>query len=74
MEKTTLYLPADLRRGLKDAARRSGRPQAVLIREAIGEYLSSRSSPRPRSIGLGDDFGVSAAESEDWLRQHWTTE
>jgi len=71
VERTTLYLPEGLRRSLKDAARRSGRPQAVLVREALTEYLAANGRPRPRSIGIADDAGVTAAESEDWLREHW---
>jgi metal-responsive CopG/Arc/MetJ family transcriptional regulator len=71
MEKTTLYLPSDLERELKEAARREGRPMAELVREAIGRYLAERGRPRPRSIGMGTDGEVGGARSEDWLRGHW---
>jgi hypothetical protein len=30
MDKTTLYLPADLQQSVRDLSRRSGRPQAAL--------------------------------------------
>lgn len=36
MEKTTVYLPDDLKRALRRAARSSGRSEADLIREGIG--------------------------------------
>jgi len=72
MERTTLYLSQELRRALRDAARRSGRPQAVLVREALTVYLAANGRPRPRSIGIADDAGVTASESEDWLREHWS--
>jgi hypothetical protein len=36
MEKTTVYLPADLKRALRRAARATGRSEAELIREGIG--------------------------------------
>ena len=36
MEKTTVYLDPEISRGLKAMSRASGRPQAQLIREALG--------------------------------------
>jgi predicted transcriptional regulator len=39
MEKTTVYLDQETRRGLKALSRATGRPQAELIREALDEYL-----------------------------------
>src|SRR5206468_1651199 len=39
MEKTTLYLPKELQRELRETARREGRPQAALVREALDTYL-----------------------------------
>ena len=71
MEKTTLYLPDDLHRALKEHARRSGRPQAVLMREALQAYLEGATWPHPSSIGVGEDDGVSARESEAWLAREW---
>jgi len=71
IEKTTLYLPDDLHRALKEHARRSGRPQAELVREALRSYLEGAVWPQPGSIGIGEDHGVSARESEDWLTREW---
>ena len=72
VEKTTLYLPVDLQRALKDQARRSGRPQAELVREALRSYLDAAATPQPASIGLGEDDGLTARESKDWLAGEWS--
>jgi predicted transcriptional regulator len=71
MEKTTLYLPRELRRALKEAARSEKKAQAVVIRRALEEYLERRERPRLRSVGIGEDRELSGAESEDWLRAEW---
>jgi predicted transcriptional regulator len=42
MEKTTVYLDPDVARGLRAMSRTTGRPQAQLIREALGAYLNAR--------------------------------
>jgi predicted transcriptional regulator len=71
MEKTTLYLPSELRRVLKEAARSEKKAQAMVIRRALEEYLERRERPRLRSAGIGEDRELSGAESEDWLRAEW---
>jgi hypothetical protein len=71
VEKTTLYLPADLQRALREASRRTGRPQAELIRQALYGYLEHERRPRPRSIGLGDAPDVSGRDAEAWLEREW---
>lgn len=72
MEKTTLYLPAELQQSLRDLSKRTRRPQAELIREALVGYVASQERPWPRSIGSGADGMVSAADSEAWLRDAWS--
>jgi hypothetical protein len=72
MVKTTLYLPEGLQRDLAEASRRLKRPQAELVREALREFLAANGRPRPRSIGIAEDAGISAAESEDWIRKEWS--
>ena len=48
-----MYLTGELRRDLKALAKRTGRPQADLIREALGQYLErSRSSKLPSWVGI----------------------
>jgi len=71
MEKTTLYLPAELQRRLYDAARRTGRSQADLIREALTRFLGEVGTPQPRSIGILADPELHGEDTEDWLRTAW---
>ncbi|MDQ3974591.1 MAG: ribbon-helix-helix domain-containing protein [Actinomycetota bacterium] len=72
MEKTTLSLPAELRQSLRDLARRTGRSQADLIREALWAFLGGQSRPRPRSIGIVQDQGdPPAAQAKQWVRGQW---
>jgi len=72
MHKTTLYLSDELRQTLEAAARRTGRAQADLVREALRTYLETLAPPVARSIGAGDDADLSARDSEDWLRSQWS--
>ncbi len=69
--KTTLYLSEDTRRRLRAAARRLGRPQADVLREAIDRYLAAEEAPPPSSIGLGADDELTGENSEEWLRTRW---
>lgn len=71
VDKTTLYLTPELRRRLRDTARRSGRRQADVIRSALDVYLDQPGSNRPRSIGTGEDDQLDAATTEAWLRERW---
>jgi predicted transcriptional regulator len=71
VEKTTLYLPRDLQRRLRDAARRSRKPQAELVREALRSYLDSADPPSVGIVGIVDDPELAAADSEAWLRDEW---
>ena len=71
VDKTTLYLTPELRRRLHEVARRTGRPQAEVIRSALDAYLSEPQPSRPQSIGAGDDGTLQAADTERWLRERW---
>lgn len=71
MHKTTLYLSDDLRQTLEAAARRTGRAQADLVRDALRGYLDALAPPDGRSIGAGEDSDLTARDSEDWLRGQW---
>ncbi|MGH2373958.1 MAG: ribbon-helix-helix protein, CopG family [bacterium] len=71
MEKTTLYIPKELQRGLRSASKRLGRSQAELVREAIERYLAGLDRPRPRSIGIGADGKIPSSEIKQWLRGEW---
>jgi hypothetical protein len=58
MRKTTIYLPDDLKAQVESVARREGRPEAEVIRDAIAAAVQGRSAPLPRvpltKKGLGD--------------------
>lgn len=71
MEKTTLYLPEELRRALREAAKRERRSQAEVMREALEAYVAKRPRELPRSIGVGEDGSVGARESKAWIRERW---
>jgi predicted transcriptional regulator len=71
MERTTIYLPEELQRSLREAARRAGRPQAELIREALTSYLEGQPRPVARSIGLGHDAELAGRDTEEWLDEAW---
>lgn len=74
MQKTTLYLSAEQQAGLKQAARRTGRRRADLIREAVDDYLSRQPRELPRSIGMGHDPDLNATDIDDWLKRSWHPE
>jgi predicted transcriptional regulator len=71
MDKTTLYLTPELRRRLREAARRTGRRQADMIRSALDAYLAEGQMSRPQSIASGEDGALDAGEAESWLRERW---
>ena len=71
MEETTVYLPAHLLRGLKDAARSEKKTEAEVLCRALEEYLERRERPRMHSVGIGEDAELSGTESEDWLGAEW---
>ena len=48
MDKTTVYLPVELKRALRRVAVASRRSEADLIREAIAARVQATRSPRPR--------------------------
>lgn len=48
MEKTTVYLPGELKRALRRASRSTGRSEAELIREGIGLVTGTHRIAEPR--------------------------
>jgi Arc/MetJ-type ribon-helix-helix transcriptional regulator len=64
MEKTTVYLPAELKRAIKRLARQQGRSEADLIREALARVAEGRDAPAPR-LPLFRSRGPSIAERVD---------
>jgi hypothetical protein len=70
MKKTTIYLPDELKKRLEEVARRTGRPEAAVIRDAIDNATREAAGPSPRvpltERGLGDP---TIAENVDALLQ-----
>jgi predicted transcriptional regulator len=48
MEKTTVYLPDELKRALRRAAKATGRSEADLIREGIGTVVGTHRTAEAR--------------------------
>lgn len=73
VEKTTVYLDADLRRKLAAVARRRGVPQAALIRDALAAYLASKEAPRlPSWVGaVTDGPATDSSTIKQELRPLW---
>lgn len=66
MEKTTVYLPDELKRALRRAARSSGRSEAELIREGIGLVTGTHRIAEPR-LPLFESGNPDLAEGIDEL-------
>jgi len=62
MERTTVYLDAELRRRLKEAAARRGSTEASLIREALARYLVDDEPAALRPVGRSEDGGVASGD------------
>jgi metal-responsive CopG/Arc/MetJ family transcriptional regulator len=73
MERTTVYLPHELKVSIKVAAKRKGSSEAEVIREALTKYVSEedRASLRPKSIGMISDGEVEADRFDEWLAKNW---
>jgi plasmid stability protein len=65
MEKTTLYLPDDLKAAVKQAAARHSVSEAEVIRRAIREAVG-RERPRPRG-GLFSTGRPTARQADELL-------
>jgi hypothetical protein len=67
VEKTTVYLPSELRLALHEAAKRQRRTVADVVREALELYLRGQTRPTLTSADLGQDDELTGAESEAHL-------
>jgi len=54
VEKTTVYLPKELKQRIKAAARRERRSEAAVIRSALDQYAQPRRRPRAGVFSSGD--------------------
>jgi predicted transcriptional regulator len=65
VEKTTVYLDPRVKRELEALAKRTGRPQAVLLREALVEYVDRHRRPSlPTFVASAAVGGDAAADVE----------
>lgn len=69
MERTTVYLDAELKRRLKAAAARGGRTEAAMIREALAQYLAAEAPPILEPVGRSDDGGVADRVDDELERE-----
>lgn len=68
MEKTTVYLPADLKHALRRAARATGRSEAELIREGIGMVAGTHRIAEARLPLFESGQPDLAERAEEYLR------
>jgi hypothetical protein len=66
VHKTTVYLPEELRRALRQAARAQGRSEAALIREGVRLVTSKPRDPMP-TVPLFNSGDPTLAERFDEL-------
>ena len=64
MTKTTVYLPAQLKRALAKTATRRGISEAALLREAVARITADEGTPAPK-LPLFRASGPSIAEDLD---------
>ncbi len=55
MNKTTVYLPADLKHAVSRYARRHGISEAEVIRQAVADAVTEEEIPRPRGPLFSSD-------------------
>ena len=67
MKRTTIFIPEPLERDLQLYARRSGKPTAAVVREALAAYLTQNQPPvgLPSFTGAFDSGHADTAERHD---------
>jgi hypothetical protein len=71
MEKTTVYIPTEIKLSIKASAKRQGASEAHVIREALAAYVAAEPRELPSVFGSVCDGSLSAADYEDWLKVNW---
>jgi predicted DNA-binding protein len=71
MEKTTVYIPTEIKMSIKASAKRQGATEAHVILEALAAYVESEPRELPSVFGSVRDGSLSAANYEDWLVENW---
>jgi plasmid stability protein len=67
MNKTTVYLPDDLKQALQRTAATSGRSEAELIREGVALVTQRAERPRPRGALFASGLPSIARRVDDEL-------
>jgi predicted transcriptional regulator len=69
MKRTTIFISETLERDLQLYARRTGRPSASVVREAIAVFISREASPvaLPSFAGAFDSGRTDTADSHEEL-------
>lgn len=67
MERTTVYLPTDVKAALRQAARVRGISEAEIIRQAVAQAVSQSAPVAPRA-GLFSSTELTAARDEELLQ------
>ena len=66
MKRTTIFMPETLERDLQLLARREGKPAASVVREAVTQFIASRSiGALPTFAGAFDSGHSDTAERHD---------
>jgi predicted transcriptional regulator len=69
--RTSFYIEADLQQGLRQAARRLGKTQTLIVSEALADYLAKVARPELGAIGKGADSDLDARDAKRWVRRRW---
>jgi len=72
VEKTTVYLPTEIKLSIKASAKRQGATEAQVIREALAVYLAAEPCELPSIFSSAStDGSVNSENYEDWLAENW---
>ena len=67
MQRTTIYLPDEMKAAIEREAARRGVTEAEVIREAVTEHLRSFEPPVPQLPVFEEGFGIEIASRVDEL-------
>ena len=67
MERTTVYLPRDLKEGITREAARRGTSEAEVIREAVRQLVGEAERPRPRGGFIDTGEPIDTTRLDDYL-------
>jgi predicted transcriptional regulator len=74
MVARVIELSEELDRNVTELARRTGRAETDVLRDAIVAYVRAPDAMRPRSDGTIDDPDLAARDIDGWLAANWRPE